>query len=313
MSAETTFIDKLRGFASHPGARGLNDDAAVFAHGGKNLVLTHDALVENVHFLSDDPPADIGWKLVVANLSDLAAKGARPLGALTSYNLSGDDGWDNQFAEGLGAALAEFGCPLLGGDTVRAPEGSARQFGLTAIGEADNSPARDGAADGHELWVSGTLGDAGAGLEIARGDAEGPDALLAAYRRPTPQLALGQQLAQLVSAMMDISDGLLIDARRMAEASGVRIVIETIDVPLSPAFVEAKGDNRQSALFAATAGDDYELLFAAPKRARRQVETAAEDVGVPIHCIGLVVAGEGIAIEEGGRPLDLPETLGWEH
>lgn len=313
MSAETAFIDKLRGFASHPGARALEDDAAVFAHGGKNLVLTHDTLVEHVHFLEDDPPADIGWKLVTANLSDLAAKGARPLGALTAYNLSDDADWDTQFAEGLGKALAAYNCPLLGGDTVRAPAGSARQFGLTAMGEADNSPARDGAADGHELWVSGTLGDAGAGLEIARGELDGNEALLAAYRRPTPQLALGQQLAPLVSAMMDVSDGLLIDARRIAQASNVRIIIETIDIPLSPEFVAAKGDTRDSALFAATAGDDYELLFTAPERSRKQVERVADDVGVPVHCIGLVRAGEGIAIEEGGRPLELPENLGWEH
>lgn len=313
MPAESAFIEKLRAFASHPGARGLRDDAAVFAHGGRNLVLTHDVLVEGVHFLPDDPPEDIGWKLVAVNLSDLAAKGAKPLGALTAYNLSDDESWNGRFADGLGAALERFHCPLLGGDTVRAPEGSARQFGLTAMGEAGNSPSREGAAKGDELWVSGTIGDAGAGLKIALGEIEGDDSLLAAYRRPQPQLALGQRLAHVVSAMMDVSDGLLIDAQRMAEASGVKIVLETIDIPLSEAFVATKGDTRESTLFAATAGDDYQLLFTAPERSRKQVENIAGEVGVAVHCLGLVRQGEGLKIEEGGRPLELPDSLGWEH
>lgn len=313
MAGESDFIERLRALATHPGARGLADDAAVFSHAGRNLVLTHDVIVEGVHFLSTDPPADIGWKLAAVNLSDLAAKGARPIGALMAYNLSGDPGWDHAFAQGLGEALVRYGCPLLGGDTVRAPAGSARQFGLTALGEADNSPARDGARPGDELWVSGTLGDAGAGLDIARGTITGPDRLLAAYRRPVPQLALGQALAPLVSAMMDISDGLLIDARRLAEASGVHIVIESVDIPLSPDFIAARGDTRRSAIEAGTTGDDYELLFAASVRSRRSIESVAEELGIAIRCIGLVEKGVGVALQEGGRPLALPERLGWEH
>lgn len=313
MSRESDYIESLKAMASHPAARGLTDDAAVFAHGGRNLVLTHDVLVERVHFLSNDPPEDIGWKLAAVNLSDLAAKGARPIGALAAHSLSDDAEWDRRFGEGLGAALAEYGCPLLGGDTVRVPEGSARQFGLTAMGEAEVSPTRDGAQAGHELWVSGTIGDARAGLDIAKGEGEGDDTLLAAYRRPRPQLALGQQLAPLVSAMMDVSDGLLIDAMRMAKASDVAVIVETIDVPLSGEFVAMRGDTRDSTLYAATGGDDYQLLFAAPERSRRQIESVAEECGVPIHCIGLVREGAGLSIEEGGRPLPLPELLGWEH
>ena len=289
MTSESAFIDELRAFATHPAARGLTDDAAVLAFAGRTLVLTHDAIVENVHFLPSDPPADIGWKL------------------------AGDAGWDAQFAAGLGEILSKYGCPLIGGDTVRVPEGSARHFGMTAIGEAEFVPGRDGASPGDELWVSGTLGDAGLGLAIARGKIEGPEVLLQAYRRPTPQLELGQKLAPLVSAMMDVSDGLLIDAKRMAEASNVAIAIESIDVPLSKAFVSIRGDTREASLEAATAGDDYQLLFAAPPRSRRQIETVAEDLKARIHCVGLVEEGGGLVLQEGGRPLTLPEKLGWEH
>ncbi|RED17378.1 thiamine-phosphate kinase [Parasphingopyxis lamellibrachiae] len=313
MTSESAFIDKLRAFATHPAARGLTDDAATLTHAGRTIVLTHDTIVENVHFLPGDPPEDIGWKLAVANLSDLAAKGAKPIASLMAYSLSGDGDWDARFAAGLGEALTRYGCPLIGGDTVRVPEGSARHFGMTAIGEAEFVPGRDGASPGDDLWVSGTLGDAGAGLAIAKGELEGPKELLQAYRRPVPQLELGQKLAPLVSAMMDVSDGLLIDAGRMAEASNVAIAIESIDVPLSSAFVGVRGDTREASIEAATAGDDYELLFAAPPRSRRQIETVAEGLDAHIQCVGLVEAGKGLSLQEGGRPLPLPETLGWEH
>ncbi|MEM8697503.1 MAG: thiamine-phosphate kinase [Pseudomonadota bacterium] len=313
MGGESAFIEQLRALATHPAARGLTDDAATLTHGGRTLVLTHDVIVENVHFLSDDPPESIGWKLVAANLSDLAAKGARPTGALMAYSLSGDGSWDARFAAGIGEALAQFGCPLIDGDTVRPPEGSARHFGMTAIGEAEIVPGRDGAAPGDDLWISGTLGNAGLGLLIAKGELEGPAELLDAYRKPVPRLELGQKLAPLVSAMMDVSDGLLIDAKRMAEASGARIVIESIDVPLSQAFIDVRGDNRDASIEAATSGDDCQLLFAVPPRSRRQIETVAEDLSARIQCVGLVESGEGLLLQEGGRPLSLPDSLGWEH
>src|SRR3954471_19574748 len=117
MSRERDFIDRLKAIARHPAARGLSDDAAVLELGGTRLVLTHDMLVEGVHYLPGDPPEDVAWKLVAANLSDLAAKGARPLGVLLGYPL-GDDEWDARFADGLAAVLATFDVPLLGGETV---------------------------------------------------------------------------------------------------------------------------------------------------------------------------------------------------
>jgi thiamine-monophosphate kinase len=175
---EADFIAALRGIASHPAARRLLDDAAVLEVGGATLVLTHDMIVEGVHFLPDDPPSDVAWKLLAVNLSDLAAKGARPIAALLGYSL-GDDDWDRAFAAGLGEAMKAFGIALLGGDTVAGPAGAPRAFGLTAIGEASGPvPSRSGAEAGDSLWVSGALGDSGGGLRLLRDEIAGPAALV---------------------------------------------------------------------------------------------------------------------------------------
>ncbi|MGE3397590.1 MAG: thiamine-phosphate kinase, partial [Sphingomonas sp.] len=168
MSGESAFIDTLRALATDPAARDLIDDAAVLMMGEGALVLTHDMIVEGVHYLAADPPGDVAWKLVAVNLSDLAAKGARPIGVLLGYAL-GEGEWDRAFAKGLGTALSAFGISLLGGDTVAMPDGAPRALGLTAIGKADRTPpSRSGALPGHALWVSGTIGDAGGGLAALR-------------------------------------------------------------------------------------------------------------------------------------------------
>jgi thiamine-monophosphate kinase len=310
---EADFIAALRGLASHPAARGLLDDAAVLEVGEATLVLTHDMIVEGVHFLSGDSPGDVAWKLLAVNLSDLAAKGARPIAALLGYSL-GEEDWDRAFAAGLGKALKAFGIALLGGDTVAAPAGTPRAFGLTAIGEASGRvPSRSGAKAGDQLWVSGSIGDSGAGLQILRGEARGPAELVERYRNPRPRLEAGQRLAPLVSAMMDVSDGLLIDAGRMAEASRVSVALDLASLPLSPAFLEALGGGLEARLSAATAGDDYELLFtAAPERAVEML-SLADEIGLPLSPIGLVEPGSGLRLSDGGRTIPLPEPLGWEH
>ena len=193
MNPELSFIDQLRSIATHPAARGLLDDAAVLDVGGTRLVLTLDTLVEGVHYLPDDPAETVAWKLVAANASDLAAKGAKPLAALASYTLTGDAAWDSRFIAGLGEALDHFGIALIGGDTVSARE---RAIGLTLIGEADGLvPSRSGAHEGDALFVTGVIGDAGLGLAIARGEMAGAASLLKAYRTPVPQLAAGAALA----------------------------------------------------------------------------------------------------------------------
>lgn len=304
MSGEAAFIALLRGLARDPAARGLMDDAAVLPVGSERLILTSDTIVEGVHFLPDDPPADIGWKLAAVNLSDLAAKGARPIACLMNYALSGDAGWDTAFLGGLGEALEAYAMPLVGGDTVAMPAGAPRVFTLTAMGLAtsDIVPARGGARAGDRLFVTGPIGDAGAGLKLLQQGESAPASLIAAYRRPQPRLAQGRALAPHVSAMMDISDGLLIDAGRMAEASGLGVRIT--HVPLSPTLAGMSADLRASALMAACAGDDYQLLCAAP---------TLPDVGFPMIAVGEMVPTPGLALEIDGKAVPLPERLGYEH
>ena len=303
MSRERDFIELLRGIAHHPAARGLADDAAVLPTGACDLVLTHDMLVEGVHYLPGDPPGDVAWKLVAVNLSDLAAKGARPVGALMGYMLAADAGWDAAFADGLAVALATFDLPLLGGDTVAAG-GGARAFGLTAIGTVapGRAPSRAGARAGDALWTTGTIGGAGLGLALAEAGAVEPAALLRAYRRPEPRLAEGQALGPHVHAMADISDGLLIDAARMAQASGLAVAIRLDAVPLPPGTAGDRADR----LRAVTAGDDYELLFAAPP-------DFVPPLGVTCTRIGAFAAGGGVTLGDAGGAVALPSSLGFEH
>jgi thiamine-monophosphate kinase len=309
---ESAFIASMRAFATNPAARGLLDDAAVLEIDGARLVVTHDMIVEGAHFLPEDPPADVAWKLVAVNLSDLAAKGARPIGALLGYALSESD-WDAAFARGLGEALATFGLRLLGGDTVSTPAGAPRTFGLTAIGEAAGPvPSRSGAKAGDILWVSGTIGDAGAGLAIGRGEREGPTTLVERYRRPQPRLEAGQALAPLVTAMMDISDGLLLDASRLAETSGVAALIDLALIPLSSELA-ALGDAVEARLAAATAGDDYELLFAAPPARTAEIEGLSGRLRLTLTRIGSLERGTGLALHSAGEPLPLPARLGYQH
>lgn len=315
MSRESAFIDRLRLMATHPAARDLRDDAAVLpAPIGYDLVFTHDALVEGVHFLTIDPPGDVAWKLLAVNLSDLAAKGAEPIGVLMGYGLTGDAAWDMAFADGLARALARFDVALLGGDTVSQPSSDARVLGLTAIGRVQpgGAPDRRGAKAGDRLYVTGPIGDAGLGLRIARGEIEGPRKLLKAYRLPMPQLRTGQAVAPLVHAMADISDGLLIDGDRMARASGLALTVDLDAVPLSPEAAAFGGD-RAARMAAVTAGDDYQLIFAAPPEAAEPLAAIAAGHGIAIVDVGCFAAGSGLTVEDRDGTVPVPARLGYEH
>ena len=310
---EAELIDLLRHSATDPAARNLEDDVAVLDVGGSSLILTHDMIVEGVHYLSGDSPADVAWKLLAVNLSDLAAKGAAPVGVLLGFML-GDESWDRAFVEGFATALSAFGVPLLGGDTVSAQAGAVRSFGLTAIGRSEGAPpSRAGAEPGDLLWVTGTIGDAGAGLAILRGDLEGNGDLVERYRNPRPRLEAGQRISPLAKAMMDVSDGLLIDSSRMAGASGCSVRIELETVPLSERYLAARGDRRDDRLAACTAGDDYELLFAAAADDANSILALADEIGLPCSRIGRFEAGTGLVVTEAGESLTLPEKLGFEH
>jgi thiamine-monophosphate kinase len=285
---EADFLALLRPLATHPAARGFVDDAAVLG----DLVITHDMLVEGVHYLPDDPPEDVAWKLLAVNLSDLAAKGATSVGVLIGYTLGSNAAWDRRFVAGLDEALTHFDTALLGGDTVAHPS-APRVLSLTAIGRSPIAPARSGAQAGDALYVTGTIGMAGLGLAELRRSPLSTGANVEKYRRPVPRMSEGQILAPLVHAMMDVSDGLLIDAQRMASASNLALEIAIDDVPIV-------GD-RMKAL---TAGDDYELLFAAPL-----------EITLPIAAIriGAFVAGTGLTLRDANGPVPLPTSLGWLH
>lgn len=246
---EPDFIAALRALPLHPGARGLADDCAVLAVGGETLVITHDMMAEGTHFRPDADMADVAWKLVATNLSDLAAKGAEPVGVLLGHMLGRDDAL---FIKGLHEALEAFGTVLLGGDTIAA--GAPRALGLTAIGRATCTPvpSRSGAQAGDGVWLTGPVGRAMLGFE-------GDPAHLASFNRPVPRLAEGRALAGQVTAMMDVSDGLLLDAFRMAEASGVTLMLEASHIPVADPARAAE---------CIRWGDDYELLFTAPPSAR---------------------------------------------
>ncbi len=296
----------LAPLATTTAARGLVDDAAVWAPPlGRELVFTHDVLACGVHYLPADPPSDIAWKLLAVNLSDLAAMGATPAGVLLGLGLSAaeDAGWRAEFTAGLGRALAHFGVALWGGDTVTGL--GAAVLGLTAIGHVAPGRAlpRNAAQIGDELWVSGTIGDAGLGLAVAWGNAPADTFLRNRFRRPEPRLALGQALVGVATAAMDISDGLLIDADRLARASGVGLEIDLAAMPLSPAAA-ARTVTDADRLARATAGDDYELLFTAPPGAAIAAGT------LRVTRIGRVQAGAGITLAGGAA---LPKRLGWEH
>lgn len=282
---EAAFIAALRALPLHPGARGLADDCAVLAIGGETLILTHDVMAAGTHFRDDADMADVAWKLVASNLSDLAAKGAEPVGVLLGHMLGRDDA---RFLEGLHAALVAYNAPLLGGDTVAAS--GARSFGLTAIGRATFTPApsRSGARAGDHVYITGPVGRAMLGFEDASEH-------LAAFNRPTPRLAEGQALAPHVSAMMDVSDGLLIDAFRMAEASSVTLALDPQAVPVADPARLAE---------CIRWGDDYELLFTAPP---------AAPLPCVVHRIGTVAVRGAAPLVLGDTLLTDPATLGYQH
>lgn len=289
MTSELAFIEALRRIATHPGARGLDDDCAVIEFGGEALVLTHDAMAEGVHYLPEQDRADVAWKLVASNMSDLAAKGAEPVGVLLGYTLGRDD---DHFLAGLQEALTHYNAPLLGGDTIAAPEGQV--LGLTAIGRATHRPvpSRKGAKTGDALWITGPVGAAMMGLEALQsgvGDST-------AYRRPQGLIEEGKALAPHVTAMMDVSDGLLLDAARMARASGITLAIESTAVPLA-----TPEDRRAEAL---RWGEDYQLLFTLPP---------GEAAPIPARRIGRAMPANPAPVMLDGQPLTEKDGLGYQH
>ena len=296
-----------------PGALNLEDDAAVLAlPAGRELVIAADAMVAGVHFLPEDPPGSIGRKLLRTNLSDLAAMGAAPLGYLmtTAFPHGTADAWVAEFAAGLLLDQAEFGLHVLGGDTVSTP--GPLTLSLTILGTCAPGMAlrRHGARPGHQLWVSGSIGDGALGLRVLQGKLPADAFLAERYRLPRPRLALGQALVGLASACMDVSDGLVQDLGHMCRASGCAATLRAGQVPLS-----ASAAAHPALLpLLLTGGDDYELLFAAPPEAAPAIRAAALATGVPVACVGAFSAGAPAVtvLDRDGATLVLPKG-GWSH
>lgn len=289
-----------------PGGLGLVDDAGLLRPGrGYEVVVTADALVAGVHFFPDDPPAAIGWKALAVNLSDLAAKGAKPEGFVLTLALPCDwtESWLAAFAAGLGKLAGEGACPLIGGDTV-ATSGPLT-LSITAFGTvpAGRMVRRGGAKPGDVVLVSGTIGDGALGLKVHGPDKPGWVAALTAqerafladrYLHPQPRHGLAKALQQHASAAMDISDGLIGDLAKLLKASGVGAEIDLDPVPLSSAARAALMADPALAQLAWTGGDDYEILCTAPEGEVFALVAAAAEAGIPLAEIGRITADPGI-------------------
>lgn len=258
----------FRPVATAPGALGLVDDAAVLQGQGDDLVVTTDAIVEGVHFLKDDPPDTVARKALRVNLSDLAAKGAKPAGFVLTLALREvRETWLAPFAAALGEDAAQFGCPLLGGDTVSTP--GPLMISITAFGRVPPGTMvrRDGAKPGDHLVVTGTIGDAALGLDVLKGgaDTRAREILVSRYRVPQPRVALARAVREHASAAMDVSDGLMGDLAKLCAASGVSAVVNAGALPLSAPARALLAERRVGLEALVSGGDDYEILCSIPR------------------------------------------------
>ena len=315
MSAEDDLIARyFKPLAKHPGAFGFTDDAAAITPpAGCDLVLKTDGLIAGVHFLSDDPPEGVGRRALRVNLSDLAAKGAAPLGFLLAIALPNDfsQDWLAGFARGLGDDADAYACPLLGGDTDSTPGPisiSVAAFGTVPVG---TMVKRAGAKPGDHVFVSGTIGDAALGLRVRRGDLADPSGhLVARFRVPQPRVALAEALRTHAKAAMDVSDGLVGDLAKLCAVSNVSADVEVERVPLSDAASAALGSDCELITPILTGGEDYEILCTiAPDRVDA-FQAAATRAGVPVTDIGRIVAGSAPPrfLNPEGQPLTFLRT-----
>ncbi len=307
----------FRPLARHPGALGLMDDAAVLTPpAGCDLVVTTDAIVAGIHFFTDDPADAVARKALRVNLSDLAAKGAKPSGFLLALALPDRvmPSWLKAFAKGLDADAQAYDCPLLGGDTVKTR--GPVVVSITALGMLPQGSIvkRSSAKVGDRVIVTGTIGDAALGLKLRREiraarrwklDTNMQHHLADRYLFPQPRNAIADLLRKFASAAMDVSDGLAGDLGKLCRASGVSAEIDVARVPLSKAARMALAAEPALIETILTGGDDYEIVCTMGERAGEEFRAAATATGVPVTEIGRIVPGEGAPrfIDANGRPL----------
>lgn len=297
-----------------PGAVGLGDDLALITV-GPDILITSDTIIENIHYLAQDPPASIARKLLRVNLSDLAAKGGRPLGYVlnAAFNRKIGEAWIADFVAGLKSDQAEYDVSLWGGDTT--VHDGAQVFSVTMVGQARDKviPRRSGAQVGDVIAVTGCIGEAVLGLALLKGDLHIEDSrlqnhLIRRYREPEPRLKFGQELiaSGIVNASMDLSDGLLGDLLCLMKASscGARIALE--DIPLAEGFA----DWRERLL---VGGDDYELLITLAENRWEEAKRLADEAKTSLTAIGYVTEGNELLLRD-GQPLPVNlNNAGYRH
>lgn len=319
--SEFTLIDSLRArvnVARRDVALGIGDDAALLVPpAGQQLVACTDTLVTGIHFLPDTDPADLGWKSLAVNLSDLAAMGATPAWSLLALTLpQALPRFVERFADGFAELARAHDVALVGGDTTQGP----LAITVTALGHVPPGQAltRHGAEVGDAIFVTGTLGDAVAALYglrdgvygAGRNTVEPP--LLAALNRPQPRLAAGLALRGLASACIDVSDGLLADLGHICAESGVGAEIDVAALPVS-ARLAATFDHAACSEMALCGGDNYELCFTAPAARADEVCRRLSATPGGVTEIGRIVAGSGVvARDAAGQPVTT-RNAGWEH
>jgi len=323
-SGEDSLIARyFRPIATDPGAFNLDDDAAALKPSGDDIVVTTDAIVEGVHFLPDDPPDTIARKALRVNLSDLAAKGAVPAGFVLTLALrNAEESWLKAFADGLGEDARQFGCPLLGGDTVSTP--GPLMISITAFGRvpAGRMVHRSGAKPGDRVLVTGTIGDAALGLAVLRGgkihaaanEVAARDLLISRYRVPQPRTALAEIVREFASAAMDVSDGLAGDLGKLCAVSGVSAAIDLDSIPLSDAARDLVSRDIVGIETLVAGGDDYEILCTVADDRTEAFSLAARRAGVALSSIGMVVAGNAGPkfLDKQGREIAL-KRLSYSH
>lgn len=308
-----------------PGAMGLLDDAAILRpEEGCELVISADAIVAGVHFPEAALPDEIARRALRVNLSDIAAKGAVPIGYTLTLQLPPDidDDWLAGFAAGLAADQDIFGLGLLGGDTTKTTGPltlSINIFGQTPV---NTTIKRSGASLTDGVFVTGTIGDAYLGLaletaEFEVAEAGDRDILIDRFRRPRPRVGLGPRLLGLATAAADVSDGLVADLGHICRASNLNAEINLDDVPLSDAARRAVTDRQSLHLNLLGGGDDYEIVFAAPLSARDRLKQIAQETGVPITRIGRMVVRDTVAppvvvLDASGEQLEVHDG-GYRH
>lgn len=322
-----TYLAPLAG----PEGLALLDDAALYSPSADtDLVLTLDTLVEGVHFFKGEYGATTAERLLISNLSDLAAKGARPIGYLLSTSwpshLKSDDleKWMAGFSKGLETIQSAYDFRLFGGDTVKSSGAMTISATLIGVVPKGKMVKRSGAQSGDDIWVTGNIGDAHLGLLAAQNSLEildcqpsGEDFWVweEAFCHPTPQLLFRKTLRQFATACADVSDGLLSEASHIARASGHKLLINIKDIPLSEASQKwcRFGVEEDRRVKLATGGDDYQLLLTAHPENAKALKSAAKQLDIKLSRIGYVSEGERVVLNDmTGKPINLP-NLGYSH